>query len=74
MNSIFENRNIDTNAEKRLSPFRCPECAYVGTHKAECVYRSAYVATGNPYVWEGFNGLTQQEIQTLILDRKKVSK
>jgi hypothetical protein len=33
MNSLFENRNIDPNAEERLAQFRCSECGYVGSHK-----------------------------------------
>ena len=55
MNSLFENRNIDPTAEMRLAKFRCPECAYVGSHTLACVYRSEYVATGNPYLWKVSN-------------------
>ena len=53
MNSLYENRNIDPNAEARLAPYRCPECGYVGSHTTQCVYRAEYVATRNPYLWEG---------------------
>ncbi len=55
MNSIFENRNIDPTANERYSKHRCPECGYVGSHTFECVYRSEYVATGNPYLWKVSN-------------------
>jgi hypothetical protein len=50
MNSIFE--KAPEVLSERLRKFQCPECGYSGNHTQECVYRSGYEQTKNPFWWK----------------------